>query len=54
MNEDEAYAHCHYRGCRPERVNIQSGLCVDMHNLPSADVSFAESASANWLAENCL
>ncbi|MFR5864844.1 MAG: D-alanyl-D-alanine carboxypeptidase family protein [Acutalibacteraceae bacterium] len=30
----------------------QSGLCVDMHNLPSANISFGETAQAKWLAEN--
>ena len=30
----------------------QSGLCVDMHNLSQADVSFGDTAEAKWLAEN--
>lgn len=36
----------------PGTSEHQSGLCIDMHNLPAADVSFAEKAEAKWLAEN--
>lgn len=31
----------------------QSGLCCDMHNLGSAQQSFAKKPEAKWLAENC-
>ncbi|MBR5447334.1 MAG: D-alanyl-D-alanine carboxypeptidase family protein, partial [Clostridia bacterium] len=30
----------------------QTGLCVDMHNLASADVSFASQGAYTWLSEN--
>ena len=30
----------------------QSGLCVDMHNLESADVSFADDPAFEWLSDN--
>ena len=38
---------------KPGTSEHQSGLCCDMHNIPAADVSFAEKAEAKWLAENC-
>ena len=37
---------------KPGASEHQSGLCVDMHNLPSANISFGETAQAKWLAEN--
>lgn len=36
----------------PGTSEHQSGLCCDMHNLPSADKSFAKKEAAKWLAEN--
>lgn len=38
---------------RPGTSEHQSGLCMDMHNLGSANVAFAEKPEAKWLAENC-
>ncbi len=38
---------------KPGTSEHQSGLCVDMHNIPSAQVSFAQKPEAKWLAENC-
>lgn len=38
---------------KPGTSEHQSGLCCDMHNIPAADVSFAEKTEAKWLAENC-
>lgn len=38
---------------RPGTSEHQSGLCADLHNLPYADVAFAEEEAAQWLAENC-
>ncbi len=38
---------------KPGTSEHQSGLCVDMHNIPSAEVYFAEKPEAKWLAENC-
>lgn len=37
----------------PGTSEHHTGLCVDMHNLPSADVSFANKAAYTWLRENC-
>ena len=31
----------------------QTGLCCDMHNLPSADRRFAQKEAYTWLLENC-
>lgn len=38
---------------KPGTSEHQSGLCVDMHNIPSAQVYFAEKPEAKWLAANC-
>ncbi len=38
---------------KPGTSEHQSGLCCDMHNIPAADVSFAEKPEAKWLADNC-
>lgn len=38
---------------RPGTSEHQSGLCMDMHNLGSANVAFAKKPEAKWLAENC-
>lgn len=37
----------------PGSSEHQTGLCVDMHNLPSADVSFANEEVYKWLEANC-
>ncbi len=37
----------------PGSSEHQTGLCVDMHNLPGADVSFANEPAYTWLRENC-
>lgn len=37
---------------RPGTSEHQSGLCVDMHNLPGADIGFAEKDAYKWLVEN--
>ncbi len=36
----------------PGTSEHQTGLCVDMHSLLSADISYAETDSYKWLAEN--
>ncbi|MBQ0083806.1 MAG: M15 family metallopeptidase [Clostridiales bacterium] len=38
---------------KPGTSEHQSGLCLDMHNIPSAEQYFAEKPEAKWLAENC-
>ena len=37
----------------PGTSEHQTGLCCDMHNLPSADVSFARKEAYTWLKDNC-
>lgn len=49
----QAEAYVMTYSCRPGTSEHQSGLCIDMHNLPAADVSFANQPVAKWLAENC-
>lgn len=49
--ECEAYTLSY--STKPGTSEHQSGLCVDMHNLPSAEQSFANEPEAKWLAENC-
>lgn len=36
----------------PGSSEHQSGLCIDMHNLAAADISFANTASFKWMSEN--
>lgn len=38
---------------RPGTSEHQTGLCVDMHNLGSADVAFAKKEAYTWLINNC-
>lgn len=38
--------------CRAGTSEHQSGLCCDMHNMSSAQVAFAKTDEAKWLAEN--
>ena len=38
---------------KPGTSEHQSGLCCDMHNIGSAEQSFAKKPEAKWLAENC-
>lgn len=53
MSKDKAYALAITEVAIPGTSEHQSGLCVDMHNMSSADISFADSDSAKWLADNC-
>lgn len=53
MSNEDAYNLAITEVAIPGTSEHQSGLCVDMHNLPSADISFANTASAQWLADNC-
>ncbi len=36
----------------PGSSEHQSGLCIDMHNLPAASTEFAKTEEAEWLKEN--
>lgn len=37
----------------PGTSEHQSGLCADLHNLPSASQRFAQTKEYEWLVENC-
>lgn len=37
----------------PGTSEHQSGLCCDLHNLPAASQSFADTDAYKWLVENC-
>lgn len=37
----------------PGSSEHQTGLCADLHNLPSADVKFGNTAAFAWLRDNC-
>ncbi len=37
---------------KPGTSEHQTGLCCDLHNLPSADKAFAEKPAYGWLSEN--
>ncbi len=50
---DEARAYVETYSALPGTSEHQSGLCVDMHNLGSAQVRFEHEEAAKWLAENC-
>lgn len=51
---DGAYAAAAAVVNPPGASEHQSGLCIDMHNIPTgADVSFGETEQFKWLSENC-
>ena len=47
-SESEAAKNVNPPGCSEH----QSGLSVDMHNLPAASPAFGETDAAKWLADN--
>jgi len=49
---DEAKALVLTYSAEPGTSEHQTGLCVDMHNLWSADVAYANEPSYEWLTEN--
>lgn len=49
---EECEAYVNTFSARPGQSEHQSGLVCDMHNLGSAEISFANTAEAKWLAEN--
>lgn len=53
LGDEAAYAEAAKIIQIPGCSEHQSGLCVDMHNIAAADVSFAKQAAATWLADNC-
>ncbi len=53
LTKEEALLVTSIESCPAGASEHQSGLCIDMHNLSSAKVEFAETEEAKWLAENC-
>ncbi len=59
MNDDpsltraEAEAITEKYSARPGTSEHQTGLCIDMHNLSSAQKAFAKEEAYAWLEENC-
>ena len=53
MSEADAYATTATIINPPGSSEHQSGLCADLHNLPAADIAFANEAAYTWLKENC-
>lgn len=51
--EDQIEAIVLTYSLRPGTSEHQSGLCVDMHNQASTDLSFAGTEAALWLEANC-
>lgn len=52
LSETEARAKAAAIVAVPGTSEHQSGLCSDLHNLASADVSFANTGAYAWLSEN--
>lgn len=53
LSDEEAYAKAATIVAIPGTSEHQSGLCVDIHNNPyGADISFENTESGAWLAEN--
>ncbi len=53
LTKAEAEAITETYSARPGTSEHQTGLCCDLHNLPSADKRFASTPAAAWLKENC-
>ncbi len=53
LSYEDAYKFVSTFSAIPGTSEHQSGLCADLHNLPSADISFAQKDAAKWLAANC-
>ena len=53
MSKEEAYAKTAPIIAIPGTSEHQSGLCADLHNLPSALTAFAKEEAGKWLAANC-
>lgn len=49
---DETVAHVLTYSTRPGTSEHQTGLCCDMHNLPTTTSAFDNTPEAKWLAEN--
>lgn len=53
LTYEEAFKIVSTYSAIPGTSEHQSGLCADLHNLPAADVSFAQKEAAKWLKANC-
>ncbi len=49
----ECEAHTLTYSTKPGTSEHQSGLCLDMHNHPSATDAFGGTKEADWLEDNC-
>lgn len=52
LTKAQAQAIVDTYSARPGTSEHQTGLCCDLHNLPSADVAFADQPAYGWLKEN--
>lgn len=52
-SEEQVIAEVLTYSTRPGTSEHQSGLCVDMHNRPDTNISFAGTEAALWLEANC-
>ncbi len=52
LTRAEAEVIVHMDTAYPGQSEHQTGLACDMHNMPRADVAFADTFEAKWLAEN--
>ncbi len=52
LSREEAEAKAATVVAIPGSSEHQSGLCIDMHNLGSADVKFAQTTSFEWVSQN--
>lgn len=52
LSREEAEEIVKTYSCKAGTSEHQTGLCCDMHNMGSAQQSFAEKPEAKWLAEN--
>lgn len=53
LTREEAEKITETYSARPGTSEHQTGLCVDMHNLSSAQKAFAKEDAYEWLIENC-
>ena len=51
-NREQAEIAAASYSARPGTSEHQSGLCVDMHNLPAADQAFGKTEAGRWMAAN--
>lgn len=51
--KEECEKHTLTYSTKPGTSEHQSGLCLDMHNHPSATDAFGGTEEADWLEENC-